>query len=64
VRRISLPFGVKLVGGGNFDLELAPDDEGIAFDNLLAKTIAIDSNQSFATLSDLEHYIRENRRRL
>ena len=64
VRRTSLPFGVNLIGGGNFDLELDPADEGVAFDTLLARTIAIEPNLGFHTIADLGRYVRENRRRL
>ena len=64
VLRTSLPLAVKLIDGGDFDLEPDLDDEGVAFDQLLAKTIAIEPDKPFATPTDLEHYVRENRRRL
>jgi hypothetical protein len=64
VRRTSLPLGVKLIGGGNFDLDLDPDEGGVAFEDLLAKTVAIEPAECFATPSDLGDYVRQNRRRL
>jgi hypothetical protein len=64
VRRTSLPWAVKLIDGGDSDLEPDLDDEGVAFDQLLAKTISIETDKPFATPTDLEHYVRENRRRL
>ena len=63
VRRTSLPFGVKLIGGGNFDLELDPEDEGVAFDTLLANAIEIEPNGRFATIADLARHVDENRQR-
>jgi hypothetical protein len=62
VRRTSLPFGVKLMGGGNFDLELAPEIEEGAFDTLLESAIAIEPNQWFASISDLRQHVAQNRR--
>ena len=62
VRRTSLPFGVKLVGGGDFDLELDREDRGAAFDSLLANTVAIERNPKFATLADLADYVARKRR--
>ena len=62
VRRTSLPFGVKLIGGGSFDLEPDPEDEGAAFDTLLANAVNMEPNRSFATIADLARHVNENRR--
>ena len=63
VQRTSLPFGIKVIGGGDFDLEPDLDAAGGDFDTLLARTVAVEPNAHFATLADLERYVRENRRR-
>lgn len=63
VRRTSLPFGVKLIGGGNFDLdEPDPQDEGATFDTLLANAVDMEPNRSFATIADLARHVDQNRR--
>lgn len=62
VRRTSLPFGIKLIGGGDFDLEPDPEDEGAAFDTFLANAVEMEPNRSFATIPDLARQVDENRR--
>jgi hypothetical protein len=62
VRRISLPLGVKIVGGGNFDLEPDLEDEGASFDTLLAQAVGMEPNRSFATMADLALHVDKNRR--
>lgn len=61
VRRTSLLFGIKLVGGGNFELDLDPQDQGSAFETSLVNVVAIEPNPWFATIADLAHYVAENR---
>ena len=63
VRRTSLLFGIKLVGGGNFELDLDPQDQGSAFETSLANVVAIEPNRWFATIGDLASYVAENRKR-
>ena len=64
VERRSLLFGaIKSVGGGNFELELDPQDQGSAFETSLANVVAIEPNQRFATIADLARYVAENRAR-
>jgi hypothetical protein len=63
VRWTSLPFGIKLVGGGNFELDLDPQDQGSAFETSLANVVAIERNRWFATIADLASYVAENRKR-
>jgi hypothetical protein len=63
VRRTSLLFGIKLVGGGNFELDLDPQEQGSAFETSLANVVAIEPNRWFATIADLAHYVVENRKR-
>ena len=63
VRRTSLPFGMKLVGGGNYELDLDADDKGTAFDTFLGDALAIEPNADFATIADLARFVAENRRR-
>ena len=62
VRRTALPLGVQLVGGGNFDLELASESEDGAFERLLDNVVAIEPNKWFQTKSDLARHVAENRR--
>jgi hypothetical protein len=62
VRWSSLPFGIKLVGGGNFELDLDPQDNGSAFETSLANVVAIERNRWFATIADLTSYVAENRK--
>ena len=61
VERTSLPFGIKLVGNGDFDLELAPTADDGAFDELLASAVDIEPNQWFATKSDLARHVSNRR---
>jgi hypothetical protein len=64
VERRSLLFGaIKSVGGGNFELELDPQDEGSAFETSLANVVAINPNVRFPTIADLARHVAENRRR-
>jgi hypothetical protein len=64
VQRKSLFFGIlKSVGGGNFDLELASQQEASDFETSLANVVAIEDNPMFATVADLARYVAENRRR-
>ena len=62
VRRSPLLFGIGLVGGGNFELDLDPDDQP-SFETSLANAVAIEPNRWFATLGDLGRYVAENRPR-
>src|SRR5258705_699107 len=62
VRRTSLLFGIKLMGGGNFELDLDPHDQGSAFETALMNVVAIEPNRWFATIADLAHYVAENRK--
>lgn len=62
VRKSSLLFGIKLVGGGNFELDLDPQDQS-AFETSLANAVAIEPNPWFATLVDLRRCVAENRKR-
>ena len=55
-------FGVRLVGGGNFELDLDPEDKS-AFETSLANVIGIVPNRWFATIQDLSRYVAENRER-
>src|SRR5947207_1378776 len=60
VERTSLLFGaIKSVGGGNFELALDPQDQGLAFDGALAKVVAIDPNPNFATVAELARYVAD-----
>jgi hypothetical protein len=63
VRWSSLPFGIKLVGGGDFELDLDPQDQGSAFETSLANVVAIEPNRWFATIGDLARYVADNRKR-
>src|SRR6266446_3203839 len=64
VEQRSLLFGaIKSVGGGNFELELDPQDQSSAFETSLANIAAIEPNRWFATIADLARYVAENRRR-
>lgn len=62
VRRSRLLFGIELVGGGDFELDLDPKDYS-AFETSLANAIAIEPNRWFGTIEDLGRYVSENRRR-
>ena len=61
VRRSPALFGVGLVGGGNFELDLDSEDQS-AFETSLANAVAIEPNRWFATLGDLGRYVAENRK--
>ena len=63
VRRSSLFFGIKIVGGGNFDLDVDPHDDESNFDKAVANAVVIEPNRWFATIEEMTHYITENRRR-
>ena len=61
VRRTSLPFGISLVGGGNFELDLDPQDDGSAFGTSVAAVLVIEPNRWFSTVADLARYVADNR---
>ena len=63
VRRTRLLFGIGLVGGGNFELDLDEEDQGSAFETALAKVVAIEPNPWFATIADLANHVAENRKK-
>jgi hypothetical protein len=64
VDRASLLFGaIKSVGGGSFELERDPQDEGSAFETSLANAVAIEPNLRFTTIADLARHVAEKRRR-
>lgn len=63
VRRTSLLFGIELVGGGDFELDLDLKDRGSAFEASLANVVAIEPNRWFPTIADLASYVAENRKR-
>ena len=63
VSRTSLFFGAfKLVGGGNFELELDDQDDGSAFEKAIASDVAIEANPRFESVTDLARYVSDNRR--
>lgn len=62
VSRSPLLFGIELLGGGNFELDLDPEDQS-AFEMSLANAVAIEPNRWFATIADLGRYVAENRKR-
>ena len=55
-------FGVSLVGGGNFELDLDPEDQS-AFETAIANAVGLEPNRWFATIHDLSRYVAENRER-
>jgi hypothetical protein len=61
VRRSRSIFGISSVGGGNFELDLDPEDQS-SFETSLANAVAIEPNRWFATLEDLGRHIAENRK--
>ena len=63
VRRTSLPFGIKSIGGGNFELDLDPQHQGSAFETSVADVLVIEPNRWFPTIADLVHYVADNRRK-
>ena len=62
VSRSPLLFGIGLVGGGSFELDLDPEDQS-AFEASLANAVAIEPNRWFATIADLASYVAENRKK-
>ena len=54
-------LGTKWVGGGEFELELDPLDQGSAFEASLENVVAIDPNPRFETIADLARQVAENR---
>src|SRR5215470_1144625 len=62
VRKTSLPFGIKLVSGGHFELVLDREDHS-TFESSLASAVAIEPNRLFATIPDLASYVAANRSR-
>ena len=50
------------IGGGNFELELDPQDDGSAFETSLANVVVIEPNERFATIPDLARHVAEKRR--
>ena len=63
VRRTSLPFGIKLIGGGNFELDLDPNDQGSAFETSVGGVLVIEPNRWFPTIADMVRYVADNRRK-
>ena len=63
VKRSNLIFGIGLVGGGNFELDLDPEDDGSCFDSTLADAMVIEPTESFRSLADLALFVVENRRK-
>jgi hypothetical protein len=60
VRRTPLVFGIGLVGGGNFELDLDAQDQGSAFEKALENALAIEPNPWFETIADLASHVAEN----
>ena len=63
VRRSSLLFGIQVVGGGNFELDVDPEDDGSNFDKSVANAVVIEPNRWFATIEEMAHHVAENRKR-
>jgi hypothetical protein len=61
-RRSSLFGAIKSVRGGNFELELDPQDQGSAFEASLSNVVAIEPNPRFSTIRALVRHVAENRR--
>ena len=61
VRRSGSLFGISSVGGGNFELDLDPQDQA-SFKTSLANAVAIEPNRWFATLEELGRHVAENRK--
>jgi len=61
VKRSKLIFGT-LVGGGSFELDLDPQDDGSCFDAALADAVGMETTVSFRSLADLALFVEENRR--
>jgi hypothetical protein len=62
VRRTPLLFGIGLVGGGHFELDLDSEVQGSAFEKALENALAIEPNPWFETIADLRSYVAENRK--
>jgi len=62
VKRSRSFFGIRSIGGGNFELDLDPEDQS-SFETSLANAVAIERNRWFSTLEELGRYIAENRKR-
>jgi len=62
VSTTSMPFGIKLVGGGQFELVVDPEDD-CDFETSLTNAVAIEPNKLFATIPDLANYVAANRAR-
>ena len=63
VRRTPLLFGIGMVGGGDFELDLNEHDDASAFETALANAVVIETNPWFATIADLATHVAENRRK-
>ena len=62
-RRSFLFRRIESVGGGSFELEVDPQDEGSAFQTSLGNVVAIEPNPMFETIAELARHVAENRRR-
>jgi hypothetical protein len=62
VERRSLFGGNESVGGGRFELELDPKDDGSGFEVSLSNVVALAPNPTFETIEDLADYVSANRR--
>jgi len=62
VKRSQLIFGTRLVGGGSFELDLDPHDDGSSFDAALAKAVGIELTELVRSLADFALFVVENRR--
>jgi hypothetical protein len=63
VSRTPLLFGIGMVSGGNFELDLDERDDGSAFATALANAVVIEPNPWFTTIEDLASFVTENRKR-
>src|SRR6266550_2353467 len=61
VERTSILGKIKLVGGGEFELELDPQDQGSAFETSLERVVAIEPNPLFETVAELARQVAANR---
>ena len=62
VRRSPSLFGISQIGGGNFELDLDPEDQ-TSFETSLSQAVVIEPNRWFATLEELGRCVAENRNR-
>ena len=62
VERRSLFGGSESVGGGRFELDLDPKDNGSGFQVSLSNAVALAPNPTFGTIEDLARYVSANRR--